>query len=85
MISKKERKKLQEVFGYHYSDKVLKILKENNVTNRNGTPYGKSMIRNVYNGLNENKDIENAIWELFLLSSEKNQKREALINELLEL
>ncbi|WP_046743829.1 hypothetical protein [Kordia zhangzhouensis] len=66
MIRKEQRKKLKEVLGYHYTEGVLKILKEKNVTSRNGKPYGTSMIRNVFNGLNENEDIENAIIELFI-------------------
>ena len=41
------------------------------------------MIRNVFNGLNENKDIESAIWELFISKLEKHQKTEALKEELL--
>ena len=66
MIGKIQRKKLKEVLGYHYTQGVLKILKEKRVTSRNGKPYGTSMIRNVFNGLNENEDIENAIIELYI-------------------
>ncbi len=71
MIRKEQRKKLKEVLGYHYTDGVLKILKEKKVTSRNGNPYGSSMIRNVFNGLNENEDIENAIIELFIRTQEE--------------
>lgn len=85
MIHEEQRKKLKEVLGYHYSDKVLKILKENKITNKRRMSYGTSMIRNVFNGLNENKKIENAILELYTRSLEANEKRESLINELLEL
>ncbi len=85
MIHEEQYKKLKKVLGYHYTDRVLKILKENKVTNRKGKPYGTSMIRNVFNGLNENKKIENAILELFAQTIEKNERQEALKNELLEL
>ncbi len=70
MIRKQQRMKLKEVLGYHYTSGVLKILKEKNITSRNGKPYGSSMIRNVFNGLNENEDIENAIIELFIRTQE---------------
>lgn len=70
MIHKEQRKKLKETLGYHYTDGVLKILKERGIRSRNGKPYGSSMIRNVFNGLNENEDIETAIIELFIRTQE---------------
>ena len=85
MIHKEQRKKLKEVLGYHYTAGVLKILEENNILNRKGKPHGTSMIRNVFNGLNQSKDIENAILELYTENLEKDERREALKNELLGL
>jgi len=85
MIHKEQRKKLKEVLGHNYTEQVLKILKERKVTNRKGTAYGKSMIRNVFNGFNENKTIENAILELYTRSIEKNEKTESLKNQLLSI
>ncbi|WP_046758864.1 hypothetical protein [Kordia jejudonensis] len=82
MIHKEQRKKLKKALGYHYTGKVLKILKEKNVTNRSGKPYGTSMIRNVFNGLNENLKIENAILELYTRKLKTNEKRETLKSEL---
>lgn len=70
MIHKEQRRKLKEILGYHYTEGVLKILKGNNIVSRNGKPYGSSMIRNVFNGLNENEDIENAIIALFVKTQE---------------
>ncbi|QHI38273.1 hypothetical protein IMCC3317_36630 [Kordia antarctica] len=70
MIRKEQRRKLKEVLGYHYTEGVLKILKEKKITSRNNKPYGSSMIRNVFNGLNENEDIENAIIALFIRTQE---------------
>lgn len=83
MIRKEQRKKLKEVLGYHYAHGVLKILKEKNVTSRNGKPYGTSMIRNVFNGLNENEDIENAIIELFVRTQEDIKETESARNRIL--
>ncbi|WP_430410155.1 hypothetical protein [Kordia sp.] len=77
MINEEQRRKLKEVLGYHYTDGVLKILKEKKITSRNGKAYGSSMIRNVFNGLNENEDIENAIIQLFV----RTQEEEKEINE----
>ncbi|MFK7749835.1 MAG: hypothetical protein AB8B65_15680 [Kordia sp.] len=83
MIRKKQREKLKEVLGYHYTNGVLKILKENKITSRNGKPYGSSMIRNVFNGLNENERIENAIIELFVRTQEDIKEREEARNRIL--
>ncbi|MEM6718482.1 MAG: hypothetical protein AAF611_04110 [Bacteroidota bacterium] len=83
MIRKQQREKLKEVLGYHYTDGVLKILKEKNVTSRSGRPYGSSMIRNVFNGLNENEDIENAIIELFIRTQEGIKETEEARNRIL--
>ena len=85
MIHKEQREKLKKVLGYHYTEDVLKILKEKKILNSKGKPHGTSMIRNVFNGLNESKDIENAILELFVQNLKKDERREALINELLGL
>ncbi|WP_046755064.1 hypothetical protein [Kordia jejudonensis] len=83
MIHKEQRRKLKEILGYHYTDGVLKILKENKITSRNGKPYGSSMIRNVFNGLNENEDIENAIIELFIRTQEDVKETQEIRNRIL--
>ncbi|MBC8753560.1 hypothetical protein H2O64_02680 [Kordia sp. YSTF-M3] len=85
MIHKEQRKKLKKVLGYHYTKGVLKILKEKKITTRKGTPYGSSMIRNVFTGLNENKDIENAIMELFIQTQEDTKKTFEKRNQILGL
>ncbi len=85
MIHKEQRKKLKEVLGYHYTKGVLKILNEHKVTNRNGTAYGTSMIRNVFNGLNENKAIEDAIMELCVRTLTESKKTFEERNQILGL
>ena len=85
MIHKAQRKKLKEVLGHQYTEKVLKILKEHKVTNRRGTAYGKSMIRNVFNGLNENKAIEDAIMELCVRTLTESKKTFEERNQILGL
>ena len=74
MIHKEQRRKIKEILGYHYTEGVLKILKEKRITSRSGKPYGSSMIRNVFNGLNENEDSENAIIELFVKTQEAERQ-----------
>jgi len=83
MIHKEQRKKLKEVLGHNYTEQVLKILKEHKVTNRRGTAYGKSMIRNVFTGLNENKAIEDAIMELCIRTLAETKKTVETRNEIL--
>lgn len=83
MITEKQRKELKKVLGYHYTNDVLKILKKRGITNKKGTAYGRSMIRNVYNGLNENKEIENAIMELFITKQEEKEKELKARNKIL--
>lgn len=85
MIHKEQRKKLKEVLGYHYTKDVLTILKAKNITNRRGTAYGSSMIRNVFTGLNENKEIEDAIMELFIQTQEDTKKTVDRRNQILGL
>lgn len=74
MIHKEQRTKLKKVLRYHYTAGVLKILKQRGITNRKGTAYGSSMIRNVFTGLNENKEIEDAIMELCVQTQEETKK-----------
>ena len=74
MIHKEQRTELKKLLGYHYTAGVLKILKEKNITSRKGTLYGSSMIRNVFNGLNENKHIEEAIMELCIITQEETKE-----------
>lgn len=83
MIHKEQRRKIKEILGYHYTVGVLKILKEKRITSRTGKPYGSSMIRNVFNGLNENEDIENAIIELFIRKQEEERETLEARNKIL--
>ncbi|KAB8155435.1 hypothetical protein EZY14_005990 [Kordia sp. TARA_039_SRF] len=85
MITKEQRKRLKKTLGYHYTGNVLKILKKRGITNRKGSPYGSSMIRNVYNGLNENKEIENAILDLYIQKLEEKENEYKTRNKLLGL
>ena len=81
MIKKEQRKKIKQVLGYHYTSEVLDILAEQNIVSRSGKPYGKSMIRNVLNGINQNDAIENAILALYVKKQEFLAARERRRNE----
>jgi len=85
MIKKEQRKKIKQVLGYHYTSEVLELLAAQNITSRSGKPYGKSMIRNVLNGINENEVIENAILALYIKKQEFLEARERRRNEILGL
>ena len=83
MITEIQRKKLKEIIGYHYTNDVLKILKTRGITNRKGIAHGKSMIRNVFNGIGENKDIEAAIFDLCVEKLKEKDKETKRRNEIL--
>ncbi|MEM6718358.1 MAG: hypothetical protein AAF611_03485 [Bacteroidota bacterium] len=85
MITKKQREKLREILGYHYTKEVFKLLKERKVTNKKGNQYSSSMIRNVYNGINENKDIENAIFDVCIKKMEEKEKETKRRNQILDI
>jgi hypothetical protein len=85
MIHKEQRIKLKKVLAHNYTKGVLKILKEKKITNRRGTPYGSSMIRNVFNGLNQNEAIEDAVMELFIQTQEDIKETVEERNRILEI
>ena len=74
MITEIERKELRELFQGYYADDVLEILKEKKITNRNGKSHSIPYIRMVFQGVRNNTDIEDAIWQL---ASERKQEIEA--------
>lgn len=66
MISSPQKKKLKRFLKVDYVEDVLKKLKYSNIVSRNGTAYGESTVRNVFNGTLENKRIEEAILLVFI-------------------
>lgn len=65
MITKTEKKKLKTLLKGRWVEDVLEILKQENITNRDGKPYGESMIYHVLNGRNDQLEIEKAILKVF--------------------
>ena len=64
MITEIERKELRQLFQGYYAERVLEILKEKKITNRNGKSHNIQYIRMVFQGVRKNQDIEAAIWQL---------------------
>jgi hypothetical protein len=83
MIKKEEREELKKYLSSDYVNEVHELLKEKNILSRNGTFYSDSMIRRVFNGYSENKNIENAILSVYQIrkdvrTSELKAKRKIL-------
>lgn len=57
------KKHLGEAFSY--TPHVKKLLAEENETNRNGKPFSSQSIRNVFNGLQEELIVEDAIIRVY--------------------
>jgi len=64
MISAEERKALKKDLGYNYAPRVIRILNEKGLKNSRGNEYSTNSIRQIFNGYDENLDIELAIYQL---------------------
>lgn len=81
MITSLEKTKLSKILRNNYSYKVIDILNKKGLTNKFGKPYSPSSIRMVFNGHNENLDIELAIYELRDDILAKEQKLQTIRNQ----
>lgn len=61
MISEQVKIQLKEYLKTNYTEDVLKILANKQITNRDGSDYSSSMVKNVLNGFQENIEIEKAL------------------------
>jgi len=61
MIKKTLRKKLAKHLKGSFLEEVMNVLDENKIVSNLGKTYTKSYISHVYNGRNENTEIENAL------------------------
>ncbi|WP_324069065.1 MAG: hypothetical protein RSE15_00650 [Flavobacterium sp.] len=73
MINKTRRRKLKKVLKHSFIADVLKKLNDDNVFNKKGEPFSKMYISLVFNGKNENIDIELAIMEVYNLRLEQQK------------
>lgn len=74
MIKTAERKKMKKLFKRGYSKEVLHKLNENGIVTKKGSPYGVSYITHVFNGRNENPEIEKTILALYTEKLEEAKK-----------
>lgn len=65
MINKTLRIKLSKHLKTSFLKDVIAILNEKNVRNKNGESFSRAYVSYVYNGKNENIDIELAIIEVY--------------------
>lgn len=65
MISKAQRTKLKKLLKRSFIPDVQYILREKNVVNKKGFEFSISYISQVFGGLESNKDIEDAIFEVY--------------------
>jgi len=74
MITKAFRENFKMKLGkkFNYSPEVKKILMKDGATNRNGKSFSSQSIRNVFNGVRENKPIEIALMECYKIEVQRN-------------
>lgn len=65
MINKTLRKQLKKQLKNKWIDDVISELATKKILDKKGKPYSKSFISHVYNGLNSNFSIENAIVKVY--------------------
>lgn len=65
MINKTLRIKLSKHLKTSFLKDVIAILSQKNILNKNGQPFSRAYVSYVYNGKNENVDIELAIIEVY--------------------
>jgi len=83
MITQKEQIQLREIIGTHYTDAVLDYLNSKGERNRNGHPYSPEYVRMVFQGVRNNTDIENAIWQVAAQKKKEAKKAEKLKKQIL--
>lgn len=73
MITKTKRRKFKKVLKHSFIADVLKNLNDKKIFNKKGEPFSKMYISLVFNGKNENIDIELAIMEVYNLRIEQQK------------
>ena len=64
MITPKEKKRIIEVLGKHYSTTIINHLQTKEIVNAKGNPFSQPSIRNIVNCSEENLPVELAILQL---------------------
>ena len=71
MITKTQRTKLKKQLKRSFIPEIQTVLKQKNSFNKKGKQYSVSYISQVFNGIECNKDIEDAIFQVY-----ENKKKE---------
>lgn len=82
MITKTQRTKLKKILKRSFIPDVQNVLRKKNILTKKGIEYSVSYISQVFGGLENNKDIEDSIFEVYQikktelakLQEERNQK-----------
>lgn len=78
MILKTQRTKLKRLLKLNYCKEVKDILLKKGLFSEKGKPFSSSYITHVFNGKNENIEIEMAIIELYTKRKEVQSKMNIL-------
>ncbi len=83
MITLQQRIVLKKILRGNYALEVQDVLEKKGVLNKNNNPHSTKMISHVLNGRYGNRDIENAIFEVYekrksLLLQEEERKNKIL-------
>lgn len=65
MITKANRTKLKKLLKRSFIPDIQNVLRDKNIFTKKGNEYSVSYISNVFNGKESNKNIEDAIFEVY--------------------
>jgi hypothetical protein len=74
MITKVLRTKMKKILKRSFIPDIQNVLKEKNILNKKGNEYSVAYISNVFNGKESNKDIEDAIFDVYELKKKELAK-----------
>lgn len=80
MMNKSTRRKIKRVIGTQYTDEVLAILNQRGKKNKQGAPYNAAYIRTVFSGIRNNRDVQDAIYDLYEQKIKIQEERRTLLN-----
>lgn len=65
MITKANRTKLKKLLKRSFIPDIQNVLRDKNIFTKKGNEYSVAYISNVFNGKESNKNIEDAIFEVY--------------------
>ena len=82
MITDKDRETLGPLLGSRYTTEVIDVLKKHGINPHKTKPYSPGFITNVYLGVYENADVEQALLEVAEARKSKKDGIEWMRNRL---